>query len=429
MQVVTTHTNTDFDALASMVAASFLYPGLVRVMPSQAQPAVREFLAVHWDLLQLKPRRAIDLSRIDRLVVTDTASWERLDDMQSLAARADLECIVWDHHMTPGSIAASELHLEEVGASVTLLLERIQAEDRAFPPMQATLFLLGIYDDTGSLSFPSTTARDARMAAFLLENGADLNVVAAYLDNSLDPRHLDLFNRMLTDARILENNGVRVGLCVQAADKGLNNLARVVGAFMKIQGLDAAFGIFPLSANKTVVVGRANPRVFDAGTLIRRLGGGGHPGAGSAVLKAPAEQVQEQLLALIEQSQRHTETVRDLMTPITTTLSPRDSLRDAVERLASTQRSALLVLDDEGLIVGTLGEEQLLKVRDESAWGHPVAALVKPNPTTVTPDQTVREALRSMAQAELGFLPVMDGGRPIGEITRSAIILSLYDLG
>lgn len=147
------------------------------------------------------------------------------------------------------------------------------------------------------------------------------------------------------------------------------------------------------------------------------------------MLKAPAEQVQEQLLALIEQSQRHTETVRDLMTPITTTLSPRDSLRDAVERLASTQRSALLVLDDEGLIVGTLGEEQLLKVRDESAWGHPVAALVKPNPTTVTPDQTVREALRSMAQAELGFLPVMDGGRPIGEITRSAIILSLYDLG
>jgi CBS domain-containing protein len=265
------------------------------------------------------------------------------------------------------------------------------------------------------------------MVAFLLENGADLNVVAAYLDHSLDPRHLDLFSRMLSDARILENNGVRVGLCVQAADKGLNNLARVVGAFMTIQGLDAAFGIFPLAANKTVVVGRANPRVFDAGTLIRRLGGGGHPGAGSAVLKAPADQVHAQLQALIEQAQRHTDRVRDLMTPITTTLSSRDTLRDAHERLAATRRSALLVLDDQGLIVGTLGEEQLLKVRDEAAWGHPVASLVKPNPATVTPDQTVREALHVMTHAELGFLPVMEAGRPIGEITRSAIILSLYE--
>ncbi|BCU06696.1 DHH family phosphoesterase [Allochromatium tepidum] len=121
MQIVTTHINSDFDALASMVAASFLYPGVTRMVPSQVRPAVREFLTVHWDLLQLKPRRAIDPAAVERLIVTDTGSWERLDDLRMLAERTDLETIVWDHHMAPGSIRAGELHREEVGATVTLI--------------------------------------------------------------------------------------------------------------------------------------------------------------------------------------------------------------------------------------------------------------------------------------------------------------------
>jgi nanoRNase/pAp phosphatase (c-di-AMP/oligoRNAs hydrolase) len=81
MHLVTTHINSDFDALASMVAASFLYPGVTRMVPSQVQPAVREFLTLHWDLLQLRPCRAIDPAAIDRLIFTDTSSWERLDNL------------------------------------------------------------------------------------------------------------------------------------------------------------------------------------------------------------------------------------------------------------------------------------------------------------------------------------------------------------
>lgn len=428
MHLVTTHVNSDFDALASMVAASFLYPGVTRMVPSQVQPAVREFLTVHWDLLQLKPRRTIDPAAVDRLIVTDTGSWERLDDLRALAERTDLETIVWDHHMAPGSIRAGELHREEVGATVTLLLERLQAEDRAFAPMHATLFLLGIYDDTGGLTYPSTTARDARMTAYLLENGADLNVVAAYLDSALDERHLELFNRMLSDSEQFEIEGVRLGLCVQDADKGLNNLARVVGKFQEIKGLDVAFGIFPITANKTVVVGRGNPRLFDVGALVRRLGGGGHPGAGSAVLKAPAEDARARVRQLIAQAEPESERVSDLMSPVRLALAPQDSLRTASERLRDSHRSVLLVLDDQGGMLGALGEEQLAKVRDAAGWEHPVSALMRRDLEVVTPERTTREALRLMTRADVGILPVMEDGRVVGEITRAAIMLSLYDL-
>lgn len=428
MHIVTTHTNSDFDALASMVAASFLYPSVTRMVPSQVQPAVREFLTLHWDLLQLKPRRAMDPSAITRLIVTDTSSWERLDDLRMLAERTDLETIVWDHHMAPGSIQASELHREEIGATVTLLLERLQAEERAFAPMHATLFLLGIYDDTGGLTYSSTTARDARMTAYLLENGADLNVVGAYLDSALDERHLELFNRMLSDSEQFEIEGVRLGLCVQDADKGLNNLARVVSKFQEIKGLDVAFGIFPITANKTVVVGRGNPRLFDVGALVRQLGGGGHPGAGSAVLKAPAEEARARVRALVAQAEPETERVSDLMSPVKLALAPQDSLSAAAERLRAGHRSVLLVLDAQGSVLGVLGEEELAKVKDESAWTHPVSSLMRRDLEAVTPDRTPREALRLMTRADVGVLPVMVDGCVVGEITRAAILLSLYDL-
>lgn len=46
---------------------------------------------------------------------------------------------------------------------------------------------------------------------------------------------------------------------------------------------------------------------------------------------------------------------------------------------------------------------------------------------SVRPDQTLRESLQLMANSELGFLPVIEEGRLVGEIRRGAIILSLYD--
>lgn len=427
MQIVTTHTHTDFDALASLVAASFLYPDAVRVMPAQVQPAVREFLAVHWDLLRLKPRRAIDPASVTRLIVTDTGGWERLDDLSMLATRTDLETIVWDHHMAPGSIAATELHREEVGAAVTLLLERMQALECALSPIHATLFLLGIYDDTGALSYPSTTARDARMTAYLLESGADLNVVAAYLDSSLDERHLDVFNRMLIAADTCESDGVRIGICLAEADKSLNNLARVVSKVLEIKELDVVFGIFPLAESKTLAIGRGNPQLFDIGATMRRLGGGGHPGAGSSVIKRPADAVRAQLDTLIEQAAFAQISVRDLMSPVTDAVSPKDCLREASERLRQLGRTALLVIDEQGRALGTLSEDQCAQIRDDAAWSHPVTALMRNNPLAIEPDRSLREALRLMSQAEVGLLPVLDAGRVIGEITRAAIILNLYD--
>lgn len=427
MIAATTHVNADFDALASLVAAGLLYPDALRILPGQVQPAVRDFVAIHWDLLGLRARKEVDLTGLMRLIVTDVSSWERLDDMRALASRSDLPVTVWDHHMAPGTIIATELHLEPTGAVVTLLLEEIKARDLAFSPIHATLFLLGLYHDTGSLSYPSTTARDAHIAAFLLENGADLNVVAGYLASALDPRHLDLFGRMLEGVETHQIGGLRLGLCVQDADKSMTMLPSVVSRFMEIQGLDVAIGIFPMSPTRTTVIGRASAREFDVGALLRHLGGGGHPGAASAMVQAPLERVRRQVEELISQIEVREARVASLMESIEFSLSPQDSIRQAQALLGRTGRRALLVVGEDKVPLGTFGLGQLEKVRGERQWDQPVTSMMRRQMISVRPDQTLRESLQLMANSELGFLPVIEEGRLVGEIRRGAIILSLYD--
>jgi hypothetical protein len=67
VQIVTSHTNTDFDALASMVACTCLYPGARGVLPSHVTAGVRGFLAIHPDLLRITPRKGFDKGRSSRM--------------------------------------------------------------------------------------------------------------------------------------------------------------------------------------------------------------------------------------------------------------------------------------------------------------------------------------------------------------------------
>ncbi len=426
MIIVTTHKNTDFDALASMVGAAFIYPEAVRIMPCQVSPPVRDFLAVHWDMLRLKSRKGADLSGVDRLIVTDTSSWKRLDSMQELEGRKDLEVIVWDHHMNQAGIDAAQIFQEEVGAATTLLVEQIKARDLAFSPVHATLFLLGIYDDTGSLTFPSTTPRDAHMAAFLLENGADLNVVSAYLDSSLDAKHIDMFSRMLSSSETFYLGSRRIGIYVDSAGQGLNMLPSVVNRFKEIKGLDAVLGIFPMGSNKTAIIGRGKAQGIDLGVFMRRLGGGGHAGAGSATVPGTIDEVYGRISDLIQNTEIYETRVENTITRIEHLLSPTDSLRNAQELLNKSGRHALLVADD-GRLLGLVGQNQLVKIRNERQWDKPVTSMMIRNISYVRPDESLSRALDLMSGSEAGFLPVIEDSRLIGEITRASIILQMYD--
>ena len=181
MQIVTTHKNTDFDALASVIAATLIYPDALPILPKSLNPNVKAFLSIHKDLLQVSTVDDIDPGDVTRLIVVDVNRWERLDRMASLRNKADLEIFLWDHHINEGDIEADFQCQKPSGATVTLMIGQIQKERKLITPIQATLFLAGIYEDTGNLTFPSTTAEDAYAVAYLLEHKADLKIISTFL--------------------------------------------------------------------------------------------------------------------------------------------------------------------------------------------------------------------------------------------------------
>ncbi|MBU1180898.1 MAG: DHH family phosphoesterase, partial [Proteobacteria bacterium] len=122
MHIITTHKNTDFDALASMVAATVLYPGAVCVLPKTVNPNVKAFMSIHKDIFDMHSSDEIDLNKVKRLIVVDTNNWSRLGRMNALSKRDDIEIILWDHHKGDGDIKATWKCSEEIGANITLMV-------------------------------------------------------------------------------------------------------------------------------------------------------------------------------------------------------------------------------------------------------------------------------------------------------------------
>jgi len=168
--LILSHEHTDFDALASMLAAARLYPQSVPVLPRQINRNLEAFLSDYHDLLPFVHLEDLPKRRVDHVIAVDTQTVQPVRGMSQATTGH-----VIDHHPPMRDLPAGwTFSGEEVGATTTLLVERIADQGVAVSPIEATLFMLGIYEDTGALSYGTTTPRDLRAAAWLLEHGANM---------------------------------------------------------------------------------------------------------------------------------------------------------------------------------------------------------------------------------------------------------------
>ncbi|MGM0451667.1 MAG: DHH family phosphoesterase, partial [Thermodesulfobacteriota bacterium] len=228
MQIITTHRNTDFDALASVIAGTILYPDSVAVIPKAINPNVKAFLSIHKDLFQYCHPNDMDLSEVSRMVVVDTNQWGRLEGLKPLKNRDDIEIFIWDHHENDCDMNPSWQFQHPMGANITLMIRAMKESGLALTPIQATLFLCGLYEDTGSLMFPSTTVEDAYAAAYLLEQKADLSILKTFLQPVYGEKQKDILFEMLKSAQRKKINNYTVSINITEISGHINNLSLVV---------------------------------------------------------------------------------------------------------------------------------------------------------------------------------------------------------
>ncbi|MBW1796799.1 MAG: CBS domain-containing protein, partial [Deltaproteobacteria bacterium] len=353
-EIITTHINADFDALASMIAASKLYPGATLVFPGSQEKNLRNFFLYSTSYLFNFARiKQIDFDRIKRLILVDTRQKSRIGKFAKLVGRQDVEIHIYDHH--PDSKDDIRGHMEVIsktGSATAILTRLIREKGIPVSPDEATIMCLGIHEDTGSFTFSSTTAEDYEAAAWLAEQGANHNTIADMLTRELTAEQIWLLNDLTQGATTRVINGVEVVISKVARDEYIGDFAVLVHKLMEMENLSVVFALAQME-NRVYLVARSRIKEVNVAEIAHALGGGGHPQAASATIKNKTlVQVERSLQALLRSRINPTKKAKDMMSSPIIHISPDDTVKKAADLMTRYNINVLLVLDDANVLKG-----------------------------------------------------------------------------
>ena len=427
MDVITSHINADFDSLASAVAAKKLYPEAVIVFPGSMEKRVRDFIEV-FNPADIKRVKDIQLDKVTRLIIVDTKHPDRIGPLKELLARTDVAVHIYDHHpVTHNDIDGVVKVLDTVGAASTLFAEIIQKKRYQITPMEATLLCLGIYEETGSLIFTSTTPRDLTAVAFLLKRGANLNIVSDFLKEELSKDTVALLNELVQSLKEVVIHGVRIRIG-RGTMEGFSDVSYLAHKIMDMEDLDMDAIIMMIGmADKILLVARSKVPELNVSHLLADFGGGGHATAASATIKdVPFEIAEDKLVASLNKNIRPMKLAIDVMTKPVVVISGESRVKEAEDMMTRYGVNVLPVLKDgdyNGIITREVVEKALFHGFGKSRC----LDFATTDAATVTPETFLSEIEKTMVEHNQRFVAVMEGKTIVGAITRTDILRSLYE--
>jgi tRNA nucleotidyltransferase (CCA-adding enzyme) len=426
MDVIVTHVNADFDALGGLVGARRLYPGSVMVLPGGEMPRVAEFLTLHEAALPVRTPAEIDPEAITRVVVVDTPSRKRIGPAAEWVERPGVEVDLYDHHTAEMTdLAPVFQRVEAWGSTSAIMVSLLREREEALTPIEATALLLGIYEDTGSFSFASTTAEDLEAAAWLVRTGGDLDVVARFSRHPLTPEQRELLRLAVDHLALIEVRGASIAIAPVVAPGHVENASVVASRLMEAE--DVAAAVLLAEMDGTVfVIGRSRTDQVNVGAALRELGGGGHARAASARLKdEPLDAVRARLEAALRHSVVPEPTAREIMSYPVRTIPPDTTIAEARRRMIRYGHSGLVVTD-EGRLAGIVTRRDLDKARHHRLEHAPVRSVMATAVSTAAPETPVSELEALMIASGIGRLPVVQGERILGIVTRTDVLRALH---
>ncbi|MEW6651199.1 MAG: CBS domain-containing protein [Chloroflexota bacterium] len=426
MQVILTHEQADFDAMAALLAAHILNERAIPVLPRRVNRNVRAFLNLYGAVLPYQEARDLPTEEIEIVTLVDTQSLITLKGMSETT-----HVHVIDHHKLRDELPPNwTIVIERLGATTTLLVEDIQDHNGPLSSLQATLLLLGIYEDTGSLTYSSTTPRDIRAAAFLLEQGASLKIVGQYLNPPLSEEQRDLYNRLLQNAENLHIHGQHIILaCADARDMN-EEISSIAHKLRDLLDPDALFLLVNTSEGIRLVARSTTERI-NVAAVASIFGGGGHERAAAALirvnetnheLKPSLGEVYNRLVDQLPQLVQPAITVGKIMSRNPRVLKPDTPAQEAGRMMQRYGYEGYPVVTD-GKVVGLLTRRAV-----DRALSHrlnlPAASLMEAGEVSVTPSAPVTHLQQLMADTGWGQVPVVDEDtrQVIGIVTRTDLL-------
>lgn len=419
---------SDFDALAATVAASKLHPEARPVLQDALDPAVRALVATHKDALGLVHLSEIEPADVKRVIVVDTRSGKRLGEVFPALDRPDVEWIVYDHHPPgPDDLPASPGRREVCGAATTLLVEALEQRKIAVTPLEATVMALGIYADTGRLTFPGTTAADARAVAWLLERGADLEAIATQLEDALNDEQRALLDLLVANAEPRIVNGHPALVVGARLDEYLEGIALIAHKLQALFDVDVIVVVAELGPKRTQFVGRSRLAGADLRLALAEWSPRGHARALSAHTKGlPYEAAVAKVWDALALAIPPEPTAADLMSTPVRTIAPDAGVEQARQTLLDLGHGGLVVLA-AGKVIGVVSRRDLDRAARHGLTTSSVADVMARRVIVVAPDATLSDIEARFVEHDIGRVPVMRGEALLGVVTRQDVLRAKYD--
>ncbi|HOV90625.1 MAG TPA: CBS domain-containing protein [Syntrophorhabdaceae bacterium] len=428
MKVITSHNNADFDSLSSMVAAKKLYPDAVLVFPGSQEKTLRDFL-IHSTLYiyDIEKARNIDLNSIDTLIIVDTRQKSRIGEFTKIINKRDLKIHIFDHHPdTQDDIKGDVEVVRKTGATVTILISMLKDKGINITSEEATIMMLGIYEETGCFLFPSTTVEDFNAASFLLSQGANVNLVSDLLVKELTPEQVFLLNELINNATVVNINGLDIVLTEASIERYVGDLAVVVHKYRDMENINAIFALFRLE-DRVYVIGRSRIPEVDVGYILSLLGGGGHKEAASCTIKdMTMPEVKDRLLEHLKYNVKPLFTAKDIMFFPVKSVDANAPISEAKNTMVKYNINALPVLMNEK-VVGVITRKIVEKAVFHRLEDIPVKEYMSTDSIFARPDDSVEKVKDILIGSNQRFVPVAENGRLVGAITRTDLLRVLED--
>jgi tRNA nucleotidyltransferase (CCA-adding enzyme) len=417
MEVILTHENTDFDALASLLGAAKLYPQAKPVVPRRPNRNLRDFLTLYWDELPFLQHDELPRGRIRRVILVDT---QTLPHLKGMSRKTEVHII--DHHPLSRELKEGMTYSSgETGANTTILVEQICEANISLSPIEATLLLLGIYEDTGSLSYPTTTPRDLQCAAWLLEQAASLDVVNDFLHHPLTEQQRGLYNRLLENSQSFDFAGHSVVIATATVSDYVEEISTLAHRLRDIFDPAALFLLVEM-ADHIQFVARSSSEAIDVAQIAAHLNGGGHGRAAAALIRGRTlTDTRQQLLDLLQEHVKPTVTVGQIMSYGVHTLSPGTTVAEAEEMMRRYGHEGFPVVEN-GQVVGTLTRREIDKALQHRLGGAAISLYMHKGHVSVCPEDSVARLQQVMMEHGLGQVPVVEDGEVVGIVTRTDLI-------
>ena len=296
--LVVTHENPDGDALGSLLATTIVLRRLgkdVTMYLAGAGALPREYAFMPLDgLLRELPEDMEERT----LVAVDCAKADRMGPDSTPIDRAKLVVNI-DHHHDNSRFGDVNLIVADASSTGEVLRDVFGGLGVELTPEIAEPLYIALVTDTGRFQYTNTTPKSLRLAAELVEAGADIHAVFQQVYESVEFAKLKLLARALERARVLEGGLIVVSYLVRTdfAEVGAAEpySEGIIDYLRAVEGAELAALIRepPRDDAERRVSLRASIDELDVSAIARSFGGGGHRQAAGFSSEASIDEITE----------------------------------------------------------------------------------------------------------------------------------------